>query len=80
LDLAQVNAFWDDIATQGLTVDVLVANVGINTDAKTMFELGADNIWANFETNVKAPIYFTENFNTQTSDRKKVLRPTPQEP
>jgi NADP-dependent 3-hydroxy acid dehydrogenase YdfG len=68
LDLAQVNAFWDDLSAQGLTVDVLVANDGINSDAKTMSEHGADNVWSFFETNVRAPIYFTERFSAQPND------------
>jgi NADP-dependent 3-hydroxy acid dehydrogenase YdfG len=72
VDIAQVNALWEYLASQAITVDVLVANVGTSTEAKSMFELGADEVWSKFEVNVKGSIYFTEKFNAQPSDKKKV--------
>lgn len=72
LDFAQVNALWEYLAAQGIFVDVLVANVGLASDPKSLSELGADGVWSFFDINVKAPIYFSEKFTSQAGDKKKV--------
>ncbi|EED18515.1 short-chain dehydrogenase, putative [Talaromyces stipitatus ATCC 10500] len=73
VDLVQVDAFWEYLATQGINVDVLVANVGRSSVPKSMTELGATRVWEDFEINVKSPIYFTEKFYNQPGDKKKYL-------
>lgn len=71
-DLTKVNALWEDLASQAITVDILVANVGRSSEAKSMIERGADQVWSDFEINVKSPIYFTEKFYSQPGEKKKV--------
>lgn len=74
VDLAAVEEFWKDLAAQGITVDVLVANAVKFTKPKPIFELGADEVWSQFEVNVKAPLYFTEKFYSQPSEKQKASR------
>ncbi|KAK9236925.1 hypothetical protein V1525DRAFT_419945 [Lipomyces kononenkoae] len=73
VNLAEVDAFWKDLAAQGITVDVFVANAAKFTEPKPILELGADEVWSHFEANAKAPLYFTEKFCSQPGDKQKFL-------
>ncbi|KAK9243137.1 hypothetical protein V1506DRAFT_405714 [Lipomyces tetrasporus] len=73
VNLAEVEAFWRDLAAQGITVDVLVANVAKFTEPKPILELGADEVWSQFEVNAKSPLYFTEKFYSQPGEKQKFL-------
>lgn len=57
LDPVRTDEFWDYLATQGMTVDVFVANVGKISVPKSLIELGASRVWENFEINVKSPLF-----------------------
>ncbi|KAK9343593.1 hypothetical protein V1522DRAFT_218672 [Lipomyces starkeyi] len=72
-NLAEVEAFWTDLAAQAITIDVLVANAAKFTEPKPILELGADEVWSQFEVNAKSPLYFTEKFYSQPSEKQKFL-------
>jgi NAD(P)-dependent dehydrogenase (short-subunit alcohol dehydrogenase family) len=71
-DLTMVDALWKDLAAQGITVDVYVANAAKFSDGKSILELGFDEVWSQIETNAKSPLYITEKFCAQSGDKKKV--------
>jgi short-subunit dehydrogenase len=64
--------FWKDLAAQGITVDVFIANAAKFTEPKPILDLGADEVWSQMEVNVKSPLYFVEKFNAQQGDKPKV--------
>lgn len=72
LDSVQTNDFWEYLASQGITVDVFIANVGKSSMPKSLIELGATRAWEDFKINVKSPLYWTEKFYNQPKDKKKV--------
>lgn len=76
-DLAGVDAFWRDLATKGIIVDVYVANAAKFTEPKPILELGADEVWSQIETNVKSPLYFVEKFYAQPGEKQKVCHKSP---
>lgn len=71
-DLTKVSALWDDLLSNGITVDVLVSNAAKFTEPKTLFELGTDEIWNEFDTNVKGPLFFAERFYKQPGQGQRV--------
>jgi NAD(P)-dependent dehydrogenase (short-subunit alcohol dehydrogenase family) len=71
-NLTKVNGIWDKLATNGTNVDVLVLNAVKFTEAQTLIELGVEEVWSQFETNVKAPLLLAERFYKQTSTSQKV--------
>jgi NADP-dependent 3-hydroxy acid dehydrogenase YdfG len=73
LDSVQTNEFWEYLTSQGISVDVLVANVGKSSVPKSLIELGAARVWEDFEINVKSPLFWTEKFHNQPGDKKKVF-------
>jgi NAD(P)-dependent dehydrogenase (short-subunit alcohol dehydrogenase family) len=72
VNLAEVEAFWKDLAAQGIIVDVFVSNAAKFTEPKPILELGADEVWSQMEANVKAPLYFVEKFHAQPGGKQKV--------
>ncbi|RFU30427.1 hypothetical protein B7463_g5894, partial [Scytalidium lignicola] len=48
-NLAELDVLWKDLSTQGITVDVLVPNAAKFTEAKPILELGADEVWSQFD-------------------------------
>ncbi|EXJ92365.1 hypothetical protein A1O3_00915 [Capronia epimyces CBS 606.96] len=73
VNTAEVDAVWKEIAAQGITVDVYVANVAKTTEPKPMLELGTDEVWSQVETNVKAPLYLAEKFYAQPGESRKFI-------
>ncbi|CZR53682.1 related to peroxisomal short-chain alcohol dehydrogenase [Phialocephala subalpina] len=73
VNMAEVDAFWKDLAKQGIIVDVFVNNVAKFTDPKPILELGADEVWSQMEVNAKSPLYFVEKFYAQPSEKQKFL-------
>jgi NAD(P)-dependent dehydrogenase (short-subunit alcohol dehydrogenase family) len=69
---AEVEAFWKELAAQGITVDVYIANAAKFTEPKPILELGADEVWSQMEVNVKSPLYFVEKFYVQPGGKQKV--------
>lgn len=72
LDSVQTNELWEYLTSQGIHVDVFVANVGKSSVPKSLIELGAARVWEDFEINVKSPLFWTEKFYNQPGDKKKV--------
>ncbi|KAK1249578.1 hypothetical protein MKX08_009581 [Trichoderma sp. CBMAI-0020] len=69
----ETRSFWNSLAAKGVTIDVLVANVAKFSEPKPIFELGSDEVWSQFEVNVKSHLYFTEQFYSQSNGKKKYL-------
>jgi hypothetical protein len=63
---------WKDLAERSIIIDVYVANAAKFSEPKTIFELGADEVWSQVEVNAKSPLYFAEKFNSQQSSKQKV--------
>ncbi|KAM0553139.1 hypothetical protein ACHAPJ_007689 [Fusarium lateritium] len=68
-----VDALWKNLENKGVKVDVLVLNAAKFTETKTLLDLGADEVWSQFEANVKGPIYMTDRFNKQNVGSQKFL-------
>jgi hypothetical protein len=75
VNLAQVDAFWKELAAQNITVDVWVANAAKFTQPKPLLELGAEEVWSQVEVNAKSPLYFAERFYAQPGEKQKVTCP-----
>jgi NADP-dependent 3-hydroxy acid dehydrogenase YdfG len=69
---SDIDALWSDFENQNITIDVYVANAAKFSEAKTLFELGTDEVWSQLEANVKSPLDFAEKFYSQKSERQKV--------
>lgn len=72
VDLAQVDAFWKELADKGITVDVFVANAAKFTETKPILELGFDEVWSQVEANAKSPLYFAQKLYAQPGDKQRV--------
>lgn len=70
--LGEVEAFWNDLRDQSITIDVYVANAAKFNDPVPLFELGVDEVWSELKANLKSPLYFAEKFNAQPCKRQKV--------
>ena len=77
VDVAQVDAFWKELATQNIVVDVWVANAAKFTEPKPLLELGVEEVWPQVEINAKSALYFAERFYAQPGDKQKVNMPFP---
>jgi NAD(P)-dependent dehydrogenase (short-subunit alcohol dehydrogenase family) len=72
VNLAEVETFWQELATKGITVDVYIANAAKFTEPRPILELGADEAWSQMEVNVKSPLYFVDKFYAQPGGKQKV--------
>ncbi|CAK7244594.1 MAG: hypothetical protein STHCBS139747_006138 [Sporothrix thermara] len=64
-DNAAVVALWDSLAAEGTVIDVLVLNAALFSDPKPLHELPIDDLWAEFEVNVKGPLHLVQKFRAQ---------------
>jgi NAD(P)-dependent dehydrogenase (short-subunit alcohol dehydrogenase family) len=69
---SDVTAVWDSLKTQSITVDVLVLNSAKFSEPLRLFELGIEDVWSQFEANVKGPLHFAERFYHQQGQAQKV--------
>jgi len=69
---SDVDALWAYFGEQNITVDVFVSNAAMIPETKTLMQLGFDEVWGAFDTNVKAPMYFADRFYKQGGSNKKV--------
>jgi NAD(P)-dependent dehydrogenase (short-subunit alcohol dehydrogenase family) len=69
---SDIAALWDDLANQGLIVDVLVLNAAKFTEPKPLLEIGSDEIWSQVEANFYGPLLLTERFMKQNVGKQKV--------
>jgi NAD(P)-dependent dehydrogenase (short-subunit alcohol dehydrogenase family) len=72
--VSDIDALWQYLGDQNIFVDVYVANAAKFTEPKPMMELGTEEVWSQVETNVWSPLYFTEKFCKQPTDKQKVGR------
>lgn len=72
-----ISKLWEELANEGVVVDVLVLNVAQFAVPKPLLELGTENVWKSFEVNVRAPLLFTEKFSKQGAGRPKVKKKSP---
>jgi NAD(P)-dependent dehydrogenase (short-subunit alcohol dehydrogenase family) len=77
-DFAAVDAFWAQLASEGITVDVLVSNAASFPEAKPLLESGAEHLWEQLNTNVHAPMYLLGKFHAHETGKKKVRSLTTQ--
>jgi NADP-dependent 3-hydroxy acid dehydrogenase YdfG len=75
-DRTAVKALWVRFQRDGIFVDTLVLNAATFSEEKPLLELGAEQVWAAYETNVRGPLDMVEGFNKQPGDKPKV-RATP---
>jgi NAD(P)-dependent dehydrogenase (short-subunit alcohol dehydrogenase family) len=64
-DPQAIDALWDDLAGDSVSVDVLVLNAAKFATYKPLLELGIDNVWKSFEVNVRGVLHFAERFHKQ---------------
>jgi NAD(P)-dependent dehydrogenase (short-subunit alcohol dehydrogenase family) len=67
-----VTALWGYLAAQGIKVDVLVLNAAKFGPLQSLFEQRIEEVWSQFEANVKGPLHFAELFSKQDSEFPKV--------
>ncbi|KAI9690148.1 MAG: hypothetical protein M1822_009109 [Bathelium mastoideum] len=73
-DQAQVDALWKELNdVLGIVVDVFISNAAKPSQPKPILEAGTDDIWSQFEANVKAPLYLTEKFCAQPGGKRKFI-------
>ncbi|KAK5651261.1 hypothetical protein OQA88_12669 [Cercophora sp. LCS_1] len=68
-----INTLWDELAKDGVVVDVLVLNIAKFATPKPLLELGIDHVWESFNVNVRAPLHFAERFSQQGAGRPKTI-------
>ncbi|KAF2813273.1 short chain dehydrogenase [Mytilinidion resinicola] len=61
-DFAAVEALWTSLEKEKIVVDVLVLSAVRLTRPATMVELGHEEVWREFETNVHGNVFLTEKF------------------
>lgn len=64
--LESTAALWSDLQKDGIYVDVLVLNAAARGEALPILENGLQNVWADYEANVRSALDFTERFYKQT--------------
>ncbi|KAM0160779.1 hypothetical protein ACHAPG_002843 [Botrytis cinerea] len=74
-NVAQSAALWLDLRADGVFVDVLVLNAGKFGGQELILNAGVENIWSQYETNVRSLLQFTEQMYKQEGHegRKKHL-------
>ncbi|KAI0408956.1 putative short-chain dehydrogenase [Xylaria palmicola] len=65
-DAAAVEALWDRLRADGVSVDVLVLNAAAFAPLKPLLEVGTKGVWKIFDANVRAQLHMTERFYKQT--------------
>ncbi|KAF2495977.1 short chain dehydrogenase [Lophium mytilinum] len=61
-DFAAVEALWTSLEKEEIVVDVLVLSAVRLTRPATLVELGHEEVWRDFETNVHGNLFLTEKF------------------
>jgi hypothetical protein len=69
---SDVHLIFDNLASKGLAVDVLVLNAAKFAKLTPLMDLGMDELWSHMEANVKGPMMLSERFLKQNLGKKKV--------
>lgn len=74
-NVAESAALWSDLRAEGVFVDVLVLNAARFGGQESILDAGVENIWSQYETNVRSLLQFTEQLYKQQGheDRQKYL-------
>jgi NADP-dependent 3-hydroxy acid dehydrogenase YdfG len=65
---------WNELAAEGVLVDVLVWSAVGMPALQPLLEQGTDRLWEDFEKNVRAPIYWVEKLYKQPGHSKQKVR------
>lgn len=68
----EITALWDDLATQGAAVDVLVLSAAKLAESYSLRELTAEEVLSLYEANVKGLLLLAKPFYKQNNDSQKV--------
>lgn len=73
-NVAESAALWSSLRADGVFVDVLVLNAAKFGGTDTILNSGFENIWSQYETNVRSLLQFTEQLYKQEvhEDRQMV--------
>ena len=71
-DGQEVDAFWEALKDEGISVDIFVSNAGKGTEPKPILELGSAEVWSQLQVNAKAPLRMLEKLTRQERGGKKV--------
>lgn len=72
-DFPAVDAFWKQLADEGVVVDVFVSNAVAFPEVKPLLQAGAESMWSNLNANLNAPMYLLTKFNAQGTGKKKFV-------
>ncbi|KAK3316917.1 hypothetical protein B0H66DRAFT_535152 [Apodospora peruviana] len=72
---ADVAKLWDELAAEGVAVDVLINNAAKMSPMRPVFDLGPEELWSQFEANVKGQLFMVDRFYKQelAAGRQKFL-------
>lgn len=73
---SDLDSVFDDLASKGLGVDVLVLNAAKFPIPGSLMDHGMDELWEHMEANVRGPMLLTERFLKQKTEKKKVRMTT----
>ncbi|RGP60600.1 peroxisomal short-chain alcohol dehydrogenase [Fusarium sporotrichioides] len=70
-----VDRLWDELDTDGITVDVIVLNAALTSQFGKMTDLGWEEVWKAYEVNVRSSHQFCDRLRKQVSGkgRKKYV-------
>lgn len=73
-NVAESATLWSSLRADGIFIDVLVLNAAKFGDQESILNAGVENIWSQYETNVRSPLQFTEQLYKQETheDSQKV--------
>ncbi|KAK6697147.1 hypothetical protein SNK05_013589 [Fusarium graminearum] len=71
-DFSAVDAFWTQLASEGISVDVFVSNAAAFPELKPLLEIGTKVTWSQLNTNVHAPMYLLEKFHAQNTGKQRL--------
>ncbi|OLN98069.1 D-erythrulose reductase [Colletotrichum chlorophyti] len=74
-DLVSTEKLWKGFEDEGIVIDVLVLNAAKISDPGPILSLGRDEVWGQYEINVRSLLDFAERFSKQNGaeDRPKFL-------
>ncbi|KAG7406311.1 Short chain dehydrogenase citE [Fusarium oxysporum f. sp. rapae] len=72
-DFSAVDAFWTQLASEGISVDVFVSNAAAFPELKPLLEIGTKVTWSQLNTNVHAPMYLLEKFHAQNTGKRRFV-------
>jgi NAD(P)-dependent dehydrogenase (short-subunit alcohol dehydrogenase family) len=66
---ASVDKLWDQLATEGIYVDVIVLNAALTSQFGMMTDLGWEEVWKAYEVNVRSSHQFCDRLRKQASSQ-----------